>query len=142
MKILLNRIFFEKKNNFFLLDFFFVSFLFSFNRNVFILKKPIFVSNFIVDFYEDIFLEMSKHGKVLDQVVCENAGQHLCGEYFSNFHSNHCFHDLILFSNVITHTSLDSKAILTSSLKTKNKRRKRCKRWPVASTQVSSRSVS
>ena len=37
------------------------------------------------DFYEDIFEEMSKHGKVLDMVVCENAGPHLAGNTYVKF---------------------------------------------------------
>ncbi len=37
------------------------------------------------DFYEDIFSEMAKHGRVVDMVVCENAGVHLAGNTYIKF---------------------------------------------------------
>jgi uncharacterized protein YuzE len=97
------------------------------------------------DFYEDIFLEMSKHGKVLDQVVCENAGQHLCGKpacvcalALATF---------VLFSTQIARSLAGSssanhspfftqKAIHTLNLKMRNRRKRRSHRSPVVSTLV------
>jgi splicing factor U2AF subunit len=38
------------------------------------------------DFYEEIFEEFSKYGKIEDIQVCENLGDHMCGNVYAKFY--------------------------------------------------------
>jgi hypothetical protein len=65
--------------------FFFFFFLCVLTRSQQILQPSDNPTEHFEDFYEDIFQEMNKHGKVVDMVVCENAGVHLAGNTYIKF---------------------------------------------------------
>lgn len=37
------------------------------------------------DFYEEVFLELSKHGELQDLNICDNLGDHLIGNVYAKF---------------------------------------------------------
>jgi splicing factor U2AF subunit len=39
------------------------------------------------DFYEEVFLELTKHGEIKDMIVCDNLGDHLIGNVYIKFAS-------------------------------------------------------
>lgn len=39
------------------------------------------------DFYEEVFLELSKFGELIDLNVCDNLGDHLIGNVYAKFAS-------------------------------------------------------
>ena len=39
------------------------------------------------DFYEEVFLELTKHGEIKDMIVCDNLGDHLIGNVYVKFAS-------------------------------------------------------
>jgi splicing factor U2AF subunit len=39
------------------------------------------------DFYEEVFLELVKHGEIKDLIVCDNLGDHLIGNVYVKFAS-------------------------------------------------------